>query len=142
MFNPDPHADTSVGWLEFKFFLGAAFSIALACMYLSLAAFVYQDRAWAARLLVWLVSYAALPFTWLAYVRNGVSYIHAQGTGPDFATTIEEMNRVNDLTPWRFSGWYHNITIGFGIALTIFIIGAVILLAVPSSNTYFLGIYR
>jgi len=40
VFNPDPHADTSVGWLEFKFFLGAAFSIALACMYLSLAASV------------------------------------------------------------------------------------------------------
>jgi hypothetical protein len=130
VFRPDPHADTSVGWLEFKFLLGAAFSMALACAYLSLVAFVYHGSTWA-RLLVWLVSAAALRFTWLAHVRNGVSYLHAQGTGPDLDVTIEEMHRVNELTPWRFSGWYHNLTVGSGFALTIFIIAGAILLAIP-----------
>jgi len=133
VFRPDPHADTSVGWLEFKFLLGAALSIALACMYLSVVAFVYQDRTWA-RILVWLVSVVAVPFTWKAHVRNGVSYLHAQRTGPDLESTIEEMKRVNELTPWRFSGWYHAMTRGSGIALLTAIIGAAILLGVPSSN--------
>ena len=44
------------------------------------------------------------------------------------------MNMVNDLTPWRFTGWYHSVTVGFGIASMFFVVSAAILLAVPGSG--------
>lgn len=128
VFRPDSNADTSEGWLVILFLFSAVFSLALACAYLSLLVFVYHGSIWA-RVLVWLISAAALWFTWHAHLRNGVSYLHAQGTGPDLDVTIAEMRQVNDLTPWRFSGWYHTITIGFGVALAALIPSAAILLA-------------
>jgi hypothetical protein len=131
VFDLDSNADTSVGWLEILFLFSAVFSMALGCVYLSLLILVYHGSTWA-RILVWLVSAAALWFTWHAHVRNGASYLHAQGTGPDLDVTIAEMRQVNDLTPWRFSGWYHHITIGFGVALTAFIPSVAILLILPS----------
>jgi hypothetical protein len=134
VFDLDSNADTSVGWLEILFLFSAVFSVALGCAYLSLLVFVYHGSIWA-RIGVWLISAAALWFIWRALVRNGASYLHAQDTGPDNDVTIAEMRQVNTLTPWRFSGWYYNLTIGSGYTLVILIIGAAILLAVPMSIT-------
>lgn len=130
VFDLDVNADTSVAWLEIKFLFSIVCSMALGCAYLSLLVFVYHGSLWA-KIGVWLISAAALWFTWKTHVRNGVSYLHAQDTGPDSDVTIAEMRQVNALTPWRFSGWYHNLTIGSGYALMILISGTAILLAVP-----------
>jgi hypothetical protein len=104
----------------------------LGCILLWLVIFVYQ-AAGVARIILWLVSPATLWFAWRTLVNNGASYLHADGTGPDDETARAEMNMVNDLTPWRFSGWYCSVTVGFGIASMFFVVSAAILLAVPGS---------
>jgi hypothetical protein len=132
VFDADSSADTSVGWLTGAFLVGAVFSIVLGCILLWLVIFVYQ-AAGVARIILWLVSPATLWFAWRTLVNNGASYLHADGTGPDDETARAEMNMVNDLTPWRFSGWYCSVTVGFGIASMFFVVSAAILLAVPGS---------
>jgi hypothetical protein len=97
IFDADPNADISVGWLQIVFFAGGLLSIVFACFH------------WAACL-------AAMPFLGFTYIDNGKSYINAIGTGPDDTTARLEMTKVDALTPWRFSGWYHGITLGFGSA--------------------------
>lgn len=129
VFGPDSSADTSIGWLEFKFSLGALLAIALGYLFLVLT-FIYHAEGWA-RILLWLVSAAALPLVWRTLVKNGASYLHADGTRQALETTRAEMKKVNELTPWRFSGWYHSVTVGFGIALMFLVASAAILLAVP-----------
>lgn len=133
VFDADVSADTSVGWLTAAFFVGAVFSLALACILLWLVIFVYQAEG-VARIVLWLVSPATLWFAWRTLVNNGASYLHADGTGPDLETARAEMNMVNDLTPWRFTGWYHSVTVGSGIASMFFVVSAAILLAVPGSG--------
>jgi hypothetical protein len=139
IFDADPHADISVGWLQMVFFAGGLLSIVIACFLLGLTAAIHRPQN-SARILTWLVCLAAIPFLWLTYLDNGKSYINAIGTGPDDATARLEMSKVDALTPWRFSGWYHGITIGFGSAVAIFLICAAILLAIPPSGKYFTGV--
>ena len=102
-------------------------AIALGYLFLVLT-FIYHAEGWA-RILLWLVSAAALPFVWRTLVKNGATYLRADGTGPALETTRAEMKEVNGLTPWRFSGWYHSVTVGFGIALMFLVASAAILLA-------------
>jgi hypothetical protein len=47
------------------------------------------------------------------------------------------MAKVNELTPWRFSGWYHGMTFGFGIAVAVLLVVGAAILCLPSSNRYF-----
>jgi hypothetical protein len=136
IFDADPDADMSVGSLQVGFLTGAVLSMIVACTLLVLARGVYRSLN-RARMLSRIVSLAALPFLWLTYIRNGTSYITAINTGPGDTVARAEMAKVNELTPWRFSGWYHSITLGFGIAVAIFLVVGVALLRSPSSNRYF-----
>jgi hypothetical protein len=136
VFGVNPNADTTVGWLSFLFFAGAAASLGLACALLFLGYHMSHAANWA-RILSWPLSAACLPFAWVTYVGNGEPYIDARGTGPGDSEALDGMRQVGELTPWRFSGWYHAITIGFGVALILCLVAAAVLLAAPASDSYF-----
>ncbi len=130
------NADMTVGWLSFLFFAGAAVSIGLACVFLFLDYHLYHASNWA-RILIWPLSAACVPFARVTLFGNGERYLDARGTGPGDRQALDGMRKVGELTPWRFSGWYHGITIGFGTALMICPVTAAVLLAVPASDSYF-----
>jgi hypothetical protein len=136
IFNAVQDADTTVAWLQFLYFVGVALSIVFAGMFVLAAIFIYHGSNWA-RVLAWIVGPLSLPFTWLTLIRNGVDYLNALGTGPSDAAAREEMAKVNQLTPWRFTGWYHMMTVTFGIAIACSILAALVMLSLPSSNAFF-----
>jgi hypothetical protein len=136
VFDAYVNADTTVGWLSIVFFASGAVSVGLGCAFLVLGDHASHGSG-LARILIWPLSAASALFAWVTYVGNGERYLHARGTGPGDQEALEGMRKVGELAPWRFSGWYHRITIGFGIALMIFPVAAAVLLAVPASGGHF-----
>jgi hypothetical protein len=130
IFDADPYADMSVGSLQIDFLTGAVLSMILACVLLVLTSGVYWSSN-RVRIVSRIVSLAALPFLWVFYIQN-TSHMSAVGTGPPYPRARAEMAKVNELTSWRFSGWYHGITLGIGITVAIFLVAGAALLKPPS----------
>jgi hypothetical protein len=41
------------------------------------------------------------------------------------------------LTPWRYTGWYHDLTIGLGVFIMTGLVLVIALLVLPSSESHF-----
>jgi hypothetical protein len=133
VFVHDPHADISVGWVELTYLAGPGLSLLFGLAYAGAAAVLLRRfHAWVAIVTV-LMSIPVIALVVLAYLLNGRPYINAIGTGPDDATAIKEMGQVDRLTSWRFSGWYHALTLGCGLTAMAFIICAAVLLVISVS---------
>ncbi|MBO0835060.1 MAG: hypothetical protein J2P28_06005 [Actinobacteria bacterium] len=127
IFNAEPDADTTVKWLQFLYATAAALSIALAFALVVAAALISRGSS-TARVGAWITGVLTLPVLWFVFIRNGRDYLSAVGTGPSDPVARAEMARVNQLTPWRFAGWYHVMTATVGVAVACSIIAALILL--------------
>lgn len=136
VFVPNPDADITVGYLEFAYIAGAVMSFAFAACFLLIGAYVSIARNWA-RILMITGSCIALPYVLATYVFNAASYLKDIDTGPTDAVARAELIQLNSLTPWRFSGWYHGLTVSFGIAICIGVIGIIVLLMSRSSKAYY-----
>src|SRR5258708_18625893 len=133
VFMPDPHADISVGWVELMYLAGPVLSLLFGLAYAGAAAVLLRRFHARVAVITVLMSIPAIALVVLAYLLNGRPFISAIGTGPDEATAIEEMGRVDRLTSWRFSGWYHALTLSCGLAAMAFIICAAVLLLISVS---------
>ena len=134
VFMPDPHADISVGWVELAYIAGPVLSLLFGVAFATFAILMLcRSYGWVP-VVTLLVSVPVLVLISLTYFLDGRPYISAIGTGPDWSTAISETRRVDQLTRWRFSGWYHAMTLGFGIAIGAFILGAAVLLVISTSS--------
>jgi hypothetical protein len=136
VFDPDPEADTTVGYLELVFVTGPILSFAFALAFLILANGDSRARNWA-RVCTWIVSVLAFPLALVTYVNNGRTYILDIDTGPNDTVARQLMAKLNALTPWRFSGWYHTMTVGLGVVIAGCLVAVVVLLATPTARAYF-----
>lgn len=135
--NAVQYTETTVGWLQFLYAAGAALSIVFGVLLIIAGVFIYRGSGWA-RVLAWIAGALSLPVIWLTFIRNGADYLNGLGTGLSDAVGRAEMATVNQLTPWRFAGWYHVMTMTFGIAIACSIIGLLTLLSLPSSGAFFI----
>lgn len=135
IFNADVTADMSWGFVTLAYQAGAVASLVLAGVLSALMIGLLRSHN-RARIGFWITCLAALPLLWMFYIKN-TTYISAVGTGPTEPVARMEMARVNELTPWRFSGWYHDMTLGVGVAVAIFLVAGAALLVSPASRHHF-----
>lgn len=138
IFRPVQDADTTVNWLEFLYAVAASLSIVLAIVLIVAAVSIFRGSG-KPRVGAWITGVLSLPVLWFVFIRNGTDYLSAVGTGPSDPVARAGMARVNQLTPWRFAGWYHVMTITVGIAAACSIIAALVMLTLPSSSAFLRG---
>lgn len=128
VFTHDPHADVTVFWLRFTYIAGPVFSAVLGIVYAVLGLLLLcRSYEWVPVVAV-LLSVPAAAIALFAYVLSGRWYISAINTGPDKSAAIREMAMVDRLTRWRFTGWYHFMSVGFGVTILICLASAVAVL--------------
>jgi hypothetical protein len=118
--------DIAPGFFELAFVMGAVISLVFGLMFLLLG--LLNGRR-GSRVVTWLVSCAALPFVYATYNDYGASYM--------FPGTASSAAPMRILTPWRFAGWYHRMTVGFGILIIAGLVAVIVLLALPASRRYY-----
>jgi hypothetical protein len=124
-----PDVDLGPGYFELAFVLGAVINLLFALAFL-LSGFLDLRGVLGSRVITWIVSSVALPFVYTAYEDYGSPYMF-RGSASSAAAPMRT------LTPWRFSGWYHGMTVGFGILIIVGLVLAGLLLALPASGRYF-----
>lgn len=124
-----PDIDIAPGYFEIAFWLAAITSL-LAALGFSALGFGVVRGAATARVMSWIAGGAALPCVYLTYQDHGDPYLFP-GTASSAAGPMKA------LTPWRFSGWYHDLTTGLGILTMAGLTTAIVLLALPASASYF-----
>jgi hypothetical protein len=117
--------DLAPGYFELAFVAGAVISIVFAVIFLLLGIFDQYHRR-SSRLLTWWATGSALPFVYLTYLRYGEPYMYP---GDTREMAADSMNR---LTPWRFSAWYHLMTVGFGALILACLVAAIVSLVLPA----------
>jgi hypothetical protein len=122
--------DLAPGLFEVAFVGGAVVSILFAIILLFIGFFDLGGTR-PSRVLTGLASCAALPFTYLTYQKLGEPYMFPG----DMRESSQAPMRI--LAPWRYSGWYHALTVGFGDAIVGCLVLAIILIALPVSGRHF-----
>lgn len=131
VFSQDPRSDTTVTVVKLEYLAGPFFSVVfgLACAVLAVL-LLRRARRWVPIAAV-LCSIPIAVLAILAYALAGRPFISAIGTGPGKGAAIREMNQVDHLTQWRFSGWYHLMSVGLGVAIIMLLAVVVTLLVRP-----------
>jgi hypothetical protein len=117
------------GWFPFAFVTAAIVSLVFAVAFSALGMLILRAVPMSQVVTV-LVSCAAVPFVYLTYQDYGVLYLFP-GTLSDAAGPMRA------LTPWRYTGWYHDLTIGLGIVTMTGLVLVVALLVIPSLESHF-----
>jgi hypothetical protein len=124
-----PDIDIAPGYFEIAFWLAAIASL-LAALGFSALGFADLRGAPAARVTTWIAGCAALPFVYLTYEDHGEPYLFP-------GTASSAAGPMRALTPWRFSGRYHDLTTGLGVLTIAGLTAVIVLLALPASASYF-----
>ena len=134
VFSHDPSADTTVMVVKLEYLAGPFCSVVsgLACAVLAVL-LLRRAYRWVTIAAV-LGSAPIIVLAVLAYVLGGRPYISAIGTGPGESAAIGEMSQVDRLTQWRFSGWYHLMSVGLGVAIIVLLAVTVTLLVRPAAT--------
>jgi len=122
------HPDFDVtGWYPFAFEVAAVVSLVFAAGFSALGLLTLRGVA-KSRALTVLAACAALPFVYLTYQDYGTPYLfpgdQSGAAGP-----------MRALTPWRYAGWYHDLTIGLGVLVMTALVLVIALLAFESSKS-------
>ncbi len=125
-----PDVDLAPGLFELAFVGGAIVSMLFAFTFTLLGYFDLRGVQ-AARVMTWLISCAGLAFVYVTYQETAEPYMFPG----DMRTS--SLIPMRHLTPWRYSGWYHAITVGFGYVSLASLLLAMVLLALPGSGSHF-----
>ena len=124
------HPDFDVtGWFPFAFVTAAVVSVVFAVAFSALGLFILRGVPMSQVVTV-LVGCAALPFVYLAYEDYGTPYLFP-------GTLSGAAGPMRALTPWRYTGWYHNLTIGLGALIMTGLVLVIALLVLPASESHF-----
>jgi mannose/cellobiose epimerase-like protein (N-acyl-D-glucosamine 2-epimerase family) len=124
-----PDVDLGPGYFEKVFWLAAVLSPVTAAVLAALGLAVRRGAA-AARELTWIAGCAALAFAYLTYEDQGDWYLFP-------GTAHRSAGGMRVLTPWRYSGWYHDLTAILGILTLASLAAALGLLMLPSASAHF-----
>jgi hypothetical protein len=127
------HSDVDLpGIISVAFVAGAIASIVLGVIF-ALTGLLGLRGARGTRPVTWLTAGAALPFVYATYQRLGEPYM--------FPGDMRQMCQapMRALTPWRFSGWYHAVTVGLGDVIVACLLLVSVLLVLPASGQHFRG---
>jgi len=124
-----PDVDLGPGYFEKVYWLAAVLSLAAAAVLAALGLAVTRGAA-AARELTWIAGCAALPFVSLTDEDHGDWYLFP-------GTAHRAAGGMRALTPWRYSGWYHDLTAILGILAMAGLAAALALLLLPSASAHF-----
>jgi hypothetical protein len=134
VFDRDPHADVTVFWAGLTYIAGPFFSLVFASAYAFLGILLLRRPYEWVPVIAVLLSVPVAAVAVFTYIFSGRWYISAIGTGPDKSAAIREMGVVDHLTQWRFTGWYHSMSVGFGLAIISCLAGAAALLVTATSK--------
>jgi hypothetical protein len=109
-----PDVDLAPGYFELAYTAGAIVSVVLGSGFIFSGIFGFRGADWP-RVVSWLLGGFALPFIYAAYWKFGDPYIFV---GSGSSAWAAEM-RI--LTPWRYSGWYHDATLVSGFLVSAFL---------------------
>jgi len=124
-----PDVDLGPGYFEKVFWLATVLSLVAAAVFAALGLAVTRGAA-AARELTWIAGCAAVPFVYLTYEDHGDWYLFP-------GTAHRAAGGMRTLTPWRYSGWYHDLTATLGILTMASLAAALGLLLLPSASAHF-----
>lgn len=134
VFERDPHADVTVFWVGLMYIAGPFLSFVFGAAYAVLGILLLRRSYEWVPVVAVLMGIPVAALAVFAYILSGRWYISPIGTGPDKSAAIREMGIVDHLTQWRFTGWYHVMSVGFGIAIIICLASAVALLVTATGN--------
>jgi hypothetical protein len=117
------------GWFPFAFVTAAVVSLAFAVTFSALGLVILRGVAMSRWVTIFAVC-AALPFVYLAYVDYGTPYLFP-------GTLSGAAGPMRALTPWRYTGWYYDLTIGLGVLIMTGLVLVIALLVLPSSKSHF-----
>ena len=124
------HPDFDVtGWFPVAFVTAAVVSLVFAVAFAALALLILRGVSMSQVVTV-LADCAALPFVYLAYEDYGTPYLFP-------GTMSGAAGPMRALTPWRYTGWYHDLTAGLGVLIMTGLVLVIALLVLPSPESHF-----
>jgi hypothetical protein len=134
VFSQDPSTDTSFGVVRLEYLAGPFCSLGFGVVCAILGTLlVRRSYGWASIAAI-TCSAPIVVLVVLGYFLGGRPYISATGTGPVKSAAIRDMSQIDHLTQWRFSGGYHLVSVGLGVAVIGLLAGMVTLLVWPAAT--------
>jgi hypothetical protein len=130
-----PDADFTLAELEVGYVIGPILGTLFGAWMLVLGVRKMQGRG--GRFWSLSASTLALIFASATLLANGQWYIRTGNTGASDARTAAAVRHMDALTPWRFSGWYHSVTVGTGWLAAVALVSVIALLTLSVSSSYF-----
>lgn len=123
-----PNFDVT-GRFPFAFVTAAVVSLVFAVAFSALGLLIRRAVP-RSQVVTVLVGFAAFPFVYLGYEDYGTPYLFP-------GTSSGAAGPMRALAPWRYTGWYHDLTIGLGILIMTGLVLVIALLVIPSFESHF-----